>query len=188
MGNTGLSCQTGPAPIALPIAMPTDFLHHLLRQARRLGGPRRTVVCPPALLQWSSAPAANWRAGLRQWLSTGWKPSANSLSDAARHPPAHPGVGDARLGRVRNEFLQALDDIRTQQVGMLQGRIRIARSLRELWHLRPEVFKLVALHFSQAEAQCRLDRLNRHFPTRSPRSGFAPLDPHPAESRPSVRK
>ena len=52
----------------------------------------------------------------------------------------------------------------------------------------PEVFKLVALHFSQAEAQCRLDRLNRHFPTRSPRSGFAPLDPHPRESRLTTRK
>jgi len=79
------------------------------------------------------------------------------------------------LGAVRTEFLQSLEDIRTQQVGVLQQRIGRARNLRDLWHLRPEVFKLVALHYSQAEAQSRLDRLNRHFPTRSPRSGFAPL-------------
>jgi len=79
-----------------------------------------------------------------------------------------------------------LQDIRTQQVGVLQVRIRVAHSMRELWHLRPEVFRLVALHFSQAEAQCRLDRLNRHFPTRSPRSGFAPLETQPAEARPTA--
>jgi len=77
---------------------------------------------------------------------------------------------------VRGEFLAALQDIRTQEVAVLRHRIGVARSSRELWHLRPEVFRLVALRFSQAEAQCRLDRLNRYFPTRSPRSGFAPLD------------
>jgi len=88
---------------------------------------------------------------------------------------------------VRDEFVQALADIRTQQVGMLQARIRLSRSLRELWHLRPEVFKLVALQFSQAEAQCRLDRLNRHFPTRSPRSGFSLLESQPAKPRPARR-
>jgi len=31
------------------------------------------------------------------------------------------------------------------------------------------------VHHSQHEAERRLARLNRHFPTRSPRSGFAPL-------------
>ena len=46
---------------------------------------------------------------------------------------------------------------------MVQERVRIARSLRDLWHLRPEVFRLVALRHSQAEAHQRLDRLNRHF-------------------------
>lgn len=59
---------------------------------------------------------------------------------------------------------------------MLQQRINIARSLHELWHLRPEVFKLVALRYSQGEAQSRLDRLNRHFPTRAPRSGFGAFE------------
>lgn len=78
---------------------------------------------------------------------------------------------------VRAEFIQALSGVRTPQAGLLEQRIGIARSLHELWHLRPEVFKLVALHFSQCEAQRRLDQLNRHFPTRAPRSGFGALGP-----------
>jgi hypothetical protein len=52
-----------------------------------------------------------------------------------------------------------------------------ARSLRELWHLRSEVYRLVALQTSQSEAERRLADLNHHFPTRAPRSGFAPLTP-----------
>ena len=71
--------------------------------------------------------------------------------------------------------MQSLADVNTQQVGFVKGRITLAASLRDLWHLRPEIFRMLALQFSQAEAQCRLDRLNRHFPTRSPRSGFVPL-------------
>lgn len=148
--------------------MLTQLLYRLRREASRFGAPRRLEICPPAMLV--AAPATGWRAGLRDWLSTGWHAPAEE-----RRAPAEQAL-QPRFCKVRDEFLQAVADIRTQQVGMLQGRIRIARSLRELWHLRPEVFKLVALHFNQAEAQCRLDRLNRHFPTRAPRSGFASLD------------
>lgn len=162
-------------------AMFTEIVYLLRRQALRLGRRRRIESCPPALLQGAAGFAPGWRA----WLHTGWNASNSALSGAP--PQAANGGGETRLRRVRDEFLQALQDIRTQQAGMLQGRIRIARSLRELWHLRPEVFRLVALHFSQAEAQCRLDRLNRHFPTRSPRSGFGLLDALPARDRPSQR-
>ena len=45
-----------------------------------------------------------------------------------------------------------------------------ARSLRELWHLRAEVYNAVAIQFNQYEAEQRLSRLNRHFPTRAPRA------------------
>jgi hypothetical protein len=168
--------------------MLTELLYRLRREASRFGAPRRLEVCPPALLQASAAPAAGWRAGLRDWLSTGWHPSSNGLPRQTHSSPDPEGALKPRFCKVRDEFLQALEDIRTQQVGMLQGRIRIARSLRELWHLRPEVFKLVALHFSQAEAQCRLDRLNRHFPTRAPRSGFASLDSPAVDARPRSRR
>jgi hypothetical protein len=155
----------------------TKIIYSLRRQAVHFGSRRRIEVCPPALLQGTVGLSPGWRG----WLQTGWNASAGGAPGQPQQVAN--GSDDPRLRRVRDEFLQSLQDIRTQQVGMLQGRIRIARSLRELWHLRPEVFKLVALHFSQAEAQCRLDRLNRHFPTRSPRSGFGLLDGPPARDR-----
>lgn len=140
----------------------------MLRRADRAPVARRIEVCPPALLP-VAARAPGWRASLRDWLDTGWGRPVRQV--VQRHRPA----GDP-IGAVRAEFLQSLSDIRTQQVGMLQQRINIARSLHELWHLRPEMFKLVALRFSQGEAQCRIDRLNRHFPTRAPRSGFGAFE------------
>ncbi len=156
------------------------MLHALLHRLHRPAGPaegrRRIEICPPSLLPGGALAAAGWRAGLRDWLSTGWSASAGGLPGQARGRAGRDRAGDQRLGTVRNEFLAALQDIRTQEVALLRHRIGIAHSLRELWHLRPQVFKLVALRFSQAEAQCRLDRLNCHFPTRSPRSGFAPLE------------
>jgi hypothetical protein len=42
-----------------------------------------------------------------------------------------------------------------------------ARSLRELWHLRADVFRVVSMHRGQIEAQQRLDGLDSHFPVRS---------------------
>ena len=51
-----------------------------------------------------------------------------------------------------------------------------ARSLRELWHLRSELFSLVSVHRGQHDAQARLNALNRHFPIRAAGSGFGGLD------------
>jgi hypothetical protein len=81
-----------------------------------------------------------------------------------------------RLKAVREEFSGALDDIASQPAHDLQQRLLHCRSMRELWHLRSEIFNLVACRHSQREAQARLTALNRHFPTRSPRSGFVPAD------------
>ena len=150
----------------MPTAPLPPLFRRVLRLARRRAAPRRLDVCPPALL---TLAAPGWRASLRGWLDTGW--SRPAAAPQLRQPPRARNA----LAEVREEFLQALCDIRTQQVGMLQERIRVARSMRDLWHLRPEVFKLVALRFSQGEAEHRLDRLNRHFPTRAPRSGFGAL-------------
>ena len=150
--------------------MLVNLLHRLRRHAQHSSASHRTEVCPPALLQAAGAPLPGWRAGLREWLSTGWHAPSRGATDPARQP------GRERVHGVRDEFVEALHDLPAQPCALLQERIRAARSLRDLWHLRPEVFRLVALHYSQAEAQVRLDRLNRHFPTRAPRSGFAPLD------------
>jgi hypothetical protein len=145
------------------------FLRRVLQRGDHAPVSRRIEVCPPARLS-RAALAPGWRASLRDWLDTGWARPVHRTA----HPPK---PANDPLGAVRAEFLQSLSDIRTQQVGMLVRRITIARSLHELWHLRPEVFKLVALRFSQYEAQTRLDRLNRHFPTRAPRSGFGSFEP-----------
>lgn len=80
-----------------------------------------------------------------------------------------------RLPGVRTEFLAALADVDSDDAEQLRLRIRNARSLRDLWHTRAELFRLLGVNHSQLEAEQRLLLLNRHFPTRAPRSQFATL-------------
>ncbi len=80
-----------------------------------------------------------------------------------------------QLPKVRTEFLSALADIGGDDADRLRVRLHEARSLRELWHARSELFRVVGIAHSQAEAEQRLLLVNRHFPTRAPRSQFAPL-------------
>jgi hypothetical protein len=80
-----------------------------------------------------------------------------------------------RLPAVRTEFLATLSDLGGDDVERLRQRIGQARSLRELWHLRAEIYRVVGVARSQAEAEQRVALLNHHFPTRAPRSQFAPL-------------
>ena len=118
----------------------------------------RTEVRPPSLRH---APDSMWQRALC-WIM------APSPLDTAPSP--------RRLPEVRAEFQAAVADLTAAaEAGALVRRIEISPTLRDLWHLRAEVYRLVALQHSQAEAEVRLARLNRHFPTRSPRSGFAPL-------------
>jgi hypothetical protein len=114
-------------------------------------------VCPPSLRQ---APRSAWH---RLWF---WLMSPGPLQGS---PSLH------RLPPVRQDFLDSLDDVAGNAADALCVRIGQARSLRELWHLRAELYSVVALKHSQSEAEQRLARLNRHFPTRAPRSGFVPL-------------
>ena len=104
----------------------------------------------------------------------------SSLSAVLRHstdsgiqasgPGVPPGEAETRQGstepllNARRDFVEALADIRTQQAGDLLRRIGLARSLRELWFLRTEVFNLVAHHRDQAEASHRMAALSVHFP------------------------
>ena len=123
--------------------------------ASRLGW--REEVCPPSLRQ---APRSAWN---RIWFWLLGPGQAQSSPAPDRLPP------------VRRDFLDTLGDIALPAAGALADRIGQARSLRDLWHLRADVFGLVARYHSQHEAEQRLARLNRHFPTRAPRSGFVPL-------------
>jgi hypothetical protein len=120
--------------------------------------PQRLQACPPSLRQ---APDS-WLERVWFWLAA---PAA--AQDAA--PPV------ARLPGVRDDFLAMLADVDGSAGHELRRRVAQSRSLRELWHLRTEVYRLVAVRHSQTEAESRLADLNRHFPTRAPRSGFAPL-------------
>jgi hypothetical protein len=135
---------------------------HLLSR----GAPRSTLpassgtrieVRPPSLCH---APDSAWQRFMF-WLL------APAPYEAA--PPLN------RMPAVRADFLETLHDIHTLDAKLLKDRIGFTRSLRELWHLRTEVYRVVAVAQSQAAAEERVAELNRHFPTRSPRSGFAPL-------------
>ncbi|HPO21233.1 MAG TPA: hypothetical protein PLO07_18730, partial [Rubrivivax sp.] len=73
------------------------------------------------------------------------------------------------------DFLDSIGDLPIEATGALRTRIGQAHSLRDLWHLRAELYHVLALNRDQREAEQRLTQLNRHFPTRAPRSGFVPL-------------
>lgn len=120
------------------------------------GGPRLEVR-PPSLRH---VPASLWQR-LLFWLM------APAPQDAA--PPL------ARLPRVRGDFMTALADVPSYEARNLADRISLSHTLRELWHLRADLYRVVAIQHNQFEAEQRLAGLNRHFPTRAPRSGFAAL-------------
>jgi len=119
----------------------------------------RLEVRPPSLRH---KPSSLWQR-LAFWLM------APAPMDSA--PPLH------RLPAVKAEFLACLDDTVGDEACRLCDQLTRARSLRELWHLRAAVYGVVARQHNQAEAQARVDALNRHFPTRAPRSGFVPMLP-----------
>ncbi|MCC9597386.1 MULTISPECIES: hypothetical protein [Rubrivivax] len=108
----------------------------------------RTPVPPPSL---RTAPTAAWDRFVF-WLT------APAAKDAA--PPL------SQLPQARQQFLDSLHDLAGADVGRLAERIGQARTLRELWHLRADVYRVVALHRSQSEAERRVTRLNAHFPKR----------------------
>jgi hypothetical protein len=114
-------------------------------------------VCPPR----EGEASTRSRGGLRDWLTNTLPPMLGASTQRERGA----GFGGARpLENARQDFVECLTDIRTQQAGDLLRRIRLARSLRELWFLRPEVFHLVAHHRDQAEANHRMAVLGSHFP------------------------
>ncbi|MDH5339197.1 MAG: hypothetical protein OEW22_05435 [Rubrivivax sp.] len=121
-------------------------------------GGSRLAADPPSL---RFAPASPWQRLLGWFLAPSPLDSASALN---------------QLDRVRADFHHQIADLTVvPDAGELVARVERARTLREFWHLRAEVFRIVAVQHSQTEAERRLDELNRHFPTRSPRSAFTPL-------------
>lgn len=117
----------------------------------------RYEVQPPSLRHVPSSP---WQR-LMFWLL------APAPYDAS--PPLD------RLPSVRTDFLATITDIDSYEAERMRHRISGTRSLRELWHLRSDLYRLVGLAFDQAEAERRVALLARHFPARHVRSQLAPL-------------
>lgn len=139
--------------------LPLQPLLRLLRPATAghpVSSRIRPEVCPPSMFETSPS-------GFARWL--GKLVGGSTPADAAGR----------RLQEVRDEFAYALAGIGTQHASFLQHRARHARSLRDLWLMRAEVYGVIAVATCEAEAERRIAGLNRFFPTRSPRSGFAPL-------------
>lgn len=115
---------------------------------------RRHEVTPPALFVTSQPQWKAWVKGFWSWL---W-----DMDDDLQ-----PDTPAGALRKVKSEFNSSLWDLQSLRANQVRDMIESARSLRELWHLRAEVFKAVAVHRGQIEAQLRLDALDSHFPVRS---------------------
>lgn len=118
----------------------------------------RPEVCPPSL---RCAPMGGAWQKLMCWL----------LAPAPHRAATPPD----RLPAVRTEFLATLADIAGDDADTLRRRIQGTHTLRELWHARAEIYRVVGVARSQTQAEERLSLLNRHFPTRAPRSQFGGL-------------
>jgi hypothetical protein len=140
---------------------------HIFLSRRTRWTPSPTLIEGPSSLRFEVRPPSLRQAPVSLLSRIWFWLAAPAPQDSA--PPSN------RLPAVRDDFLAALFDVHSAAAGELLQRIRLARSLRELWHLRADVYRLVAVQHSQGEAEARLAGLNRHFPTRAPRSGFAPL-------------
>jgi hypothetical protein len=135
--------------------MSAALLHRLLH--RKSAAPTtRMSVCPPDVCPRGES---LWSKALR-WLVGGDVQAAPAL----RTP----------LERARSEFVAAMTGLTELDPNDLLRRAQHARSLRELWHLRSELYTLIARRVSQPEADARLARVNQHFPTRAQRAGMAP--------------
>lgn len=135
-------------------------------------GRRSTLTGATSHLRLDASPPS-----LRHAPGTLWERILFWLLAPAPHEAAPPLN---RLPSVRGDFLAAIGDVGDDeaaavraalryQVQALRQRIQSARSLRELWHLRAEVFRIVGLAYDQGEAERRLLTLNRHFPVRPAR-------------------
>lgn len=117
----------------------------------------RLEICPPALF---SRTRPQWQRVLRSM----WR----RLTGKADHQLQRPR---GQIQSVREAFFVALADLSPEYTFELRDRIERARSLRELWHLRADVFNVLSQHRGQTFAHARLDTINANFPSRVPQSG-----------------
>ena len=150
--------------------MASDLVQLHTKSRVQAKGTVKVESCPPSPFDMSPGPIDRFL----DWLGAGFDRAHRREPASGWEPMASHGA--TPLAIVRIEFVEALEDIPTLTADQLDLRIRHARSLRELWHLRADVFNAVSCHLNQAEARDRLSRLNRHFPVRAPKSGFGGFD------------
>jgi hypothetical protein len=122
-----------------------------LRKAPVVLAPVRVDTLPPDL--WPARESL-WSKALR-WLVG----NDTDAVPALRTP----------LDKARSEFTSAMEGLIDVDTNDLLRRAQHARSLRELWHLRSELYTLIGRRMSQCEAEARLARVNQHFPSRAAR-------------------
>src|ERR1700756_3447088 len=114
--------------------MSAALLHRLLHRKSAAPTTLRMNVCPPDVCPGSDS---LWSKALR-WLVGGDAQAVPAL----RTP----------LERARSEFVAAMSGLTELDPNDLLRRAQHARSLRELWHLRSELYTLIARRVSQPEA------------------------------------
>lgn len=113
----------------------------------------REQICPPELFIRS-------RPAWQRWLSRCWA----RLTPATGAPlPWRPMAG---IHAAREAFFLAASDLRGEAAEDLRERIGRARSLRDLWHLRLDLFNLLSCASGQAAAEEQMQALNAWFPRR----------------------
>lgn len=117
---------------------------------------RRHEVTPPSRFARPAPLGWVWAQRFWRWL---W-----DLEEAPRELAPLSG-----LRGIQVEFIATLWDLQSLRANQVREQIDAARSLLELWHLRADVFKVIAVHRGQMEAQLRLDGLDSHFPVRASR-------------------
>lgn len=152
---------------------------------------QRMEVCPPSLFsEDDAAPRSRFGAWLptlghlRGWLATGWMNSSQTAhADTVPGVYPKPAADQAPVQAARRAFIAALADVQTPGANDLARRAQAAVSLRELWHLRNELFTLVSITHCESIGHQRLGELNRFFPVRSPSSTPRRNWPFPASAR-----
>ncbi len=129
-----------------------------LARLARLGGWLRRADPPPTTLGISRLevrPPPTWGQADSVWQSV-WQ--------WLRDTPEQPLVPAGALDEARLAFCTALRDIRHPDASDLLQRAAHARSMRELWYLRPELYGVISRRLSQHAAEERLAPVNRFFP------------------------
>ena len=140
--------QSRATPVVVPLGDSSFPASSLLR--------RQPQVCPPSLFSRSGPQWKRWVVGFWSWL---W--------DLDEYPDAAPVL--TGLNKVKSEFNAAMWDLQSVRANQVRDAVDHARSLRELWHLRADVFRAISTHRGQSEATVRIEALNNHFPVRMSR-------------------